>query len=127
MIVTRHSFPGRLRQSPHWLWSGARKTPSTAGDVTLASSPGATTSTTAGGPPVRLQSVRGATNQSESLGNAATTASGATTNIVFGSASGSNDVPMGGDVAKADALDQRRRACVGEFRLFIVAVVFQNQ
>ena len=117
MIFTRHCLSGSLAAVAALALVGcAQKAPGAAGDVTLASSPGATTSSTAGAPPVRLQSVRGTANQTESSGNAATTASGATTNIVFGSsASGSNDVPTGGDVvASADALTSAGAHSSGE-------------
>ena len=91
----------------------AQKSPGAAGDVTLASSPGATTSTTVGGPPVRLQSVRVGSAQPTSGGDAATTASGATTNIVFASASES-DLPSGGDVVASAAASSAGTSSSGE-------------
>ena len=67
-----------------------------AGDITLASSAGATTATPVGAP-VRQQSVRGTPPQGTTASaTTAATASGATTNVVFASDGGG--APTGGDI-----------------------------
>ena len=81
----------------------AQKAPSSAGDITLSSSPGATAPTTAPGAPVRLQSVRGGSSQATpGSRGAAATASGATTNVVFSSET-DGGIPAGGDVVASAA------------------------
>lgn len=73
-----------------------------AGDITLASSPGAT-ATPSVGAPVRQQSVRGTSSQASTRGTTTqATASGATTNVVFAS-EGGGGIPQGGDIVASAA------------------------
>lgn len=80
----------------------AQKPQSVGGDITLASSPGATT-TSGSGAPVRQVTVRDRSQpSSQGAGNASTTGAGVSSNVVFSSASGEAP-PEGGDVvARAD-------------------------
>ena len=76
--------------------------PSAAGDITLASSAGATSAAPAGAP-VRQQSVRGNSPPASTKATTATpTASGATTNVVFAS-EGGGGIPSGGDIVASAA------------------------
>ena len=73
-----------------------------AGDITLASSSGATAAAPMGAP-VRQQSVRGNSSQaSRTTASTSATASGATTNVVFASDGGAGP-PAGGDIVASTA------------------------